>query len=149
MVQQPLQLGPRKIGIQHPSGGVLDPGSPALCTQRITTTGRAAILPDDGGRHGLPRGAVPHHGGFPLVGDTDRRDAGRLHPLLRQHLLHDLILGLPNLRGIVLHPARAWKYLPKRALRHGRHLPGTVKQDGPGTGGALVERKQVVHTGQA
>ena len=52
--------------------------------------GGAAVLPDDGAVHGLPRGAVPHHRGLALVGDADRGDVFCLQAGLFQRLAADL-----------------------------------------------------------
>ena len=49
-------------------------GSWPSALQLGADVGGAAVLPDDGAVHGLPGGAVPHHGGLALVGDADRGD---------------------------------------------------------------------------
>src|SRR5206468_896788 len=108
---------------------------------------RLPRLPDDGRVHGLARGAVPDEGRLALVRDPDRRDvlAARAGPPERAPRRAQLTL--PDLRRIVLHPARLRKVLGELVLVDRRHRPLAVEEDGPRGGGALVEREQeAAHT---
>ena len=62
-----------------------------------------------------------------------------------EHPLHDPFLGLPNFKGIVLYPARLRKMLRELLLVRGHGLAFAIEQHRPGTGGALVECKDVSH----
>ena len=74
--------------------------------QRRAALGGAPVLPDDGGSDGLPRAPIPHHGGFALVGDADRRKvAGCDARLARASVMVAAWVDQIWTR-VVLHPAR-------------------------------------------
>jgi hypothetical protein len=73
-----------------------------------------------------------------LVGQPDCTQLRRRNTRFAHGFLHDGQLGLPNLVGIVLNPARLWKVLFKLALCDGHRLAGSVEHHRTRTGGALV-----------
>ena len=129
VVQQPLQLGARKVGVEHQAGLALDHRRAALRTQAITLRGGSAVLPDDRMGHGLARLAIPQHGGFTLVGDANAHNLCRADGRRLEHSARDRQLCVPDLRCVVLDPARAWKDLAKLLLRDSRTVAGVVEQN--------------------
>ena len=143
MVQEPLDLGGREVGVGDQSGGPPDVLPQALLQQGVHHGGGAAALPDDGVVDGASGLLVPEDGGLPLVGDADGGNVGRVHAGLGQHLHHDAVLGGPDLHGVVLHPALPGIVLGELLLggAHDALLP--VKEDGPGAGSALIQGQQI------
>ncbi len=106
LVEQPLHLGGREVRVEHQPGPLPDQGQVAGLVQWPAGCCGAAVLPHDGpvGDAGAP---VPGHHGLPLVGDPD----GPGHPAVvgqsAGHLGQRGPHQLPDLAGVVLHPARA------------------------------------------
>jgi hypothetical protein len=99
------------------------------CTQRLTGRLGAPVLPDDRVVDRLTGLAVPDHRRLALVGDAQRgnvlrRDTGR-----GQGLARGGELALPDLDGVVLHPAGMGVQLPGLALRHGDDAPFGIEHD--------------------
>jgi len=77
MVEDPLQLGGRKIGIDQQPGARGDPVAMPGLAQFGAEIGGAPVLPDDGIMDRRARGPVPDKRGFALVGDADGGDVPR------------------------------------------------------------------------
>ena len=73
-VEQPLQLGARKVGVQDQPGFLLDQFCVALLLERITAARGSPVLPDDGVGDRLAGLAVPQQRGLALVGDADGKN---------------------------------------------------------------------------
>ncbi len=144
MVEQPLQLGGRKIRVQFQTRQFGDHGCPARFAQPVAGAGRAPVLPDDGVGHGFAGHAVPQERRFALVGDADRGDARRVDAAVGQRGARAGKLAGPDVRRIVLDPAGLREMLGKFALAAGHGHAGIVEHDRPRTGGALVEGEDVV-----
>ena len=71
VVQQPLQLAAGEVGVDQQTGLLLDGVGHAGFAQRGTDGLGTAVLPDDGMVDGGAGLAVPHHGGFTLVGHAN------------------------------------------------------------------------------
>src|SRR4029450_11125171 len=87
----------------------------------------------------LPRGPFPWDLILALVRDADGGeraavDAGRVERLLRDRARH-----VPDLAGVVLHPAGAREVLAELAVGAPHWPAGLVERDAGGAGGALVE----------
>ena len=130
MVQQPLQLGRRKVRVQHQPGLFLDHGCVPLGAQLVTASGGAPVLPDNSVGHRFTRLAVPQHRGFALVGNAYGVNRTRRAVGLAEHLQRYRVLRTPDLASIVFHPTRVRENLPEFPLRHGHYLTGAVEQDG-------------------
>ena len=107
--------------------------------------GGAAVLPDDGAVHGLPGGAVPHHGGLALVGDADRGDVLGLQAGLFQRLAADRDRRGPDVLGLVLDPAGRRKMLREFLLRGGGDGDVAAEHDGARGRGALIDGQHEGH----
>ncbi|KAG1249744.1 hypothetical protein G6F65_019013 [Rhizopus arrhizus] len=77
VVQQPGQLGTRKVRVQHQAGPRLQEVGVTVAAQLITHRRGAAVLPDDRAGKRTARGAFPDQRGFALVGDADGGHVGR------------------------------------------------------------------------
>ena len=139
IIEDPFHLGAREIGIQQQAGVFPHVVIQTALFQLFTDRSSTAALPDNGVIHGLTGGLFPHHSGFALVGDANRRDLIVMDPGFRQRFGQGGRLGSPDLHWVVFHPARLRVMLGKFALRD-RHNAGVViKNNGAGRGGALVE----------
>jgi len=143
VVQNPADLGAGEIGVQHQAGLLTDDFSLAFGTQPVADSGGAAVLPDDGVIHRRAAGPVPDHGGFPLVGDAHGGQLMPLHPGLPEAVAGHMGLGVENLVRAVLHPAGPGIDLGEFFLRHLDHAAPAVEQNGPRTGGALVQSQNI------
>ena len=139
MVQNPADLGGGKIGIEQQTGSGLNLVIPSGEFQLVTETGRSPILPDDGVVDGFSGFPVPHHGGFPLVGDAETRDGPGLFPAPFDGLATDTKRGGPDLFRIVLHPTQVRENLPKLLLGREDRVPVRFEQDRTGAGSSLVD----------
>ena len=140
-VQQPGELGRRKIGIQDQAGRSLDGGLVAFCGQSRSDGGGAPVLPDDGAVQGRTGPCVPHHGCLALVGEAHGGE-----PIDAARLLHHFATGLehggPDLGRIMLDPSGLWEMLGQFDLAdsHGAQAPvADFEGDGAGRGRALVD----------
>jgi len=145
MVQQPLQLGAREVGVHQQARLSLDGGGMAFASQLGAGGLGAAVLPDDSVVHGLARLAVPQHRGFALVGDAHRAHGAGRNARFGQRIARGGELGAPDLQRVVLHPAGLGVDLRQLQLRLGHDVAAFVKHDAAGAGGALVEGEQVGH----
>ena len=144
VVQNPFQLGCRKIRVQHQAGLFPDDISKAPLAQLITVFSGAAALPYDGGANRFPGGFVPDNCGFALVGDADggnlrRAEAGFLH-----RLPDDGKLGFPDFVRVVLHPAGMGVVLTEFLLCGRFDVPSVVENDTAAAGGPGVKRHDIL-----
>ena len=145
LIQQPAQLGGGKVRVHHQAGGLPDVGRQPVRAQLRAQGLAAAVLPDDGVVQRLPGAPVPQHRGLALVGDADGRHRSRGNTGLGEGLARRGQLRLPDLLGVMFHPARLREDLAELALRHGHHAALVIEDDAAGTGGALVQGQEVGH----
>ena len=111
VLQNPLELGPRKVGVQHQAGFLPYCIGQALRFQLLTARCRAAALPDNGVTERLAGRALPGNSSLPLIGDPKRYNLyGRNTGLFKQRL-DRITLSIPNSVGVVFHPACLRVYL--------------------------------------
>src|SRR5688500_10042451 len=70
-LEQPLELGGGKVGIEYQAGGLPDLPLPARCFQFGTAARGSPVLPDDGPADRGQGTPVPENHGFPLVGNAN------------------------------------------------------------------------------
>jgi len=145
VVQQPLQLGARKIRVDQQTGFGLNGIRQTSFAQGHAGGLSTSVLPNDGVINGLARCLVPHHTGFALVGDAQRGHLMRANACLGQRLLCRGQLGLPNLHRIMFDPPWLWVDLSDLLLCHGHDLAAGVEHNAARTGGALVKSEDVGH----
>ena len=121
MVENPLQLGRRKVSRRR------QPGARAQQLARRFERGNGAvgarILPDD---RVVPRPAgarIPHHGGFPLVGDADGGKVRSVEAGAAQGAGDGLVDARGDLDRVVLDPSGAGRDLPVLELTPGDLAP--------------------------
>ena len=109
-LKQRAQLARRKVGRKRQAGDIMN----VLRAGRERATRRLAphILPYDGGAYRLAGDAVPHDGGFPLVGERNRGDPFFFQPLA--HLGNDGFHIAPYLLRVMLRPSGRGIVLPVR-----------------------------------
>ena len=118
MIQYPGYLRGTKISVWHKPGFFPYHVSISGFNQLIHFLSRPAALPYNRIIDRLPRGLIPHYGGFPLICDAYCSNILRGKPC-HGHSLHCYRqLGGPNLFRIVLYPARVRINLPKLLLGH-------------------------------
>ena len=98
------------------------------------------VLPDDGVVNGFPRIFLPDNDRFPLVRDPDRRDLLWPHSRTLDGFPAGPRRRSPEIRRIMLHPARGREMLREFLLRHGCDLHRPVKKDRPARRRALIDR---------
>ncbi len=141
VVQQPGQLGGAEVRVDHQprplAHGVFVPRG----LQGPARLGGAAVLPDERAVDGAPRGAVPHHDRFSLVGDADPGQRLHLQPRVRDRHAGDAPGHVPDLLGVVLHQAGAGEVLRELAVRPSADLAVPVDDQAGDAGGAFVDRQ--------
>ena len=144
MVEDPADLGAREVGVDFQSCALSDVCGLPVCPQLIAEVGGAPVLPDDGVVDGLAGGAVPDHGGFPLVGDADGSDVGHGQSGFGNGLAGGGQLTRQDVLWVVFHPARLGKVLRKFLLRHAQNAATVVEDEAAAAGGALVQGEDVL-----
>ncbi len=108
-IENPSYFGAREVGVEQQARLAPHLGLAALAPQSLADGGVLPALPDDRGVHRLPRRAIPQDRGLPLVGDADRLEFAGRHVRSPQGLTHDAKARVPDLVGLLLHPARLRK----------------------------------------
>ena len=147
VVEQPRDLGGRKIGIEHEPGARRDQRLMSALPQRGAGIRRAAILPNDGIVDGAAGGPLPHNRGLALVGDAEGRDIAGVSPRPRNGCAHRCKRRRPDILGIMLDQAGRRIDLGKFLLRTRDRRQRDIEQDSPRRGRALVDREKII--GQA
>ena len=129
VVEDPLQLGGREVGVDDEAGLFPEFFGQAAGLQLVAVGAGAAALPDDRMVDRLTGLLVPDDGGLALVGDADGRDIRRAGPDLVHGRKGHAQLGGPDLVGVMLHPAGLRKILGELLLGHAAHLARLVEQD--------------------
>ena len=112
---------------------------PAIGAQLLAQRRRPAALPDDRVIHGAARFLFPDDRRLALVGDADGGDVLHLHAAHFHGLLQRGDLGVQDVLGVVLHPARLGIVLLELDGMGGQDSPGFVKDDSPAGRGSLIQ----------
>ena len=118
MVQNPLDLGPRKIGGDRQPGLFAEAVLTALFGQGAADFIGTGALPDNGIVIGLAGFPVPDHRGFALVGNADGGDVFAVDPGFSHGPFDHPAAVVPDFQGIMLNPARLGKNLLVLHLVH-------------------------------
>ena len=141
MFEKPLDLGAGKIRVQQKAGFPSDQGFVFFMGTAYPRC--AAALPDDRVMNGPSGIAIPHHGGFALVGNADGKDRRGINLAFPDGFSDHNLAGTPDLPRVMFHPTRLREILFELAIRARDGLPVGVKNDRPGTGRALIKRKNI------
>ena len=145
IVEDPFQLGPRKIGVQQQPR----PGREHLLVsglfQRGTRFRCPPVLPDNGVVDLLAGVLLPNHHCLALIGDADPGNAVGADARLFDGRPADRGGRRPQIRRIMLDPTGRRIMLRKLLLSrsHNLHLP--VEQNSPAGCGALVDGHNMGH----
>ena len=145
IVEDPLQLGGREIGVDDKAGLFAELLGQAARLQFVAVSTGAAALPDDGVIDRFPRLLVPDDGGLALVRDADGFDLRRPRAdLVHRRKCHAQLSG-PDLVRVMLDPAGFREILGKFFLRHAAHLARFVEQDAAVRGRPGIQRHDIRH----
>ncbi|CCH68579.1 hypothetical protein BN10_1070019 [Phycicoccus elongatus Lp2] len=147
VLEQPLQLATGEVGGRGEPGLVPNGVAVAVPLQRAGDGVRAGVLPDDGVVEGAAGAGVPHDGRLALVGDADGGQVDRLKAGGGQGRADDGLGALPDLQGVVLHPAGARQDLLVLELVTTHLAPVVVEDHEPRARGPLVDRADEVRHG--
>src|SRR5438270_1657086 len=141
VVEDPRDLRPGEIGVQHQARAGPHQRLVALGPQPVADGGGAAALPDDGAVERRAGRAVPDDRRLALVGDADGGEVVAGDARRAQRLPRRALDRRPEVLGIVLHPAR-----PRIVLRHFRvaaraHGAFGIDDERRRAGRPLVERE--------
>lgn len=142
-IQNPADLGSRKVGIQNQTGLLGKNFRPARRTKLVAETGRAAILPDYGVAYGSAGAAIPDERGLALIRDTHGRDLRSVYSGLGETTGRYIGLTVEQFIGIVLHPARLGIQLGELLLRHLNNVAATIKKNGSRAGRSLIQCENI------
>ena len=144
VVQDPLDLGAREVGRQRQADLGPEAVLAAVLAELVDVDVGARVLPDDRVVDGLAGVLVPDDRGLALVGDADGGDVGGGDAGLLEGALDDLLAARPDLRRIVLDPARLGVDLLVLLLVDRDDAAGVVEDHEAGARGALVEGSDVL-----
>lgn len=130
VVRSPVQLGGGKIRIDDQASVPAHLVLQALGARALANGFDVMVLSDDGAEGRFACGALPHYGGFALVGDAERGHVGDGELRLFKCSATGDELAVSDVERIMLHPAGLWKMLGKLPLGAGDDLAGAVKDDG-------------------
>lgn len=146
VIQDPSDLDSGKVGGQGQATELGDLVSAGLGLELLDGVAGSGVGPHNGVVQGLAGLNVPKHGGFSLVGDSDRLHVGHLDAL-GSHFLgnrrHALQTRAHELLGVVLHPSGVGVDLGEFDLVGCHGLAVRRKENETGGGGTLVESSYV------
>jgi hypothetical protein len=141
-IQDPGNLGGRKIRVQQQAGLLREFRPRAAAIEVPAPVGGAAVLPHDGVEQRHAVALVPENRGFALIGDADGGDAGPQLVQSAQHLSGRRKHRGPNHFGVVLHPAGRRVNLLEGLLFGGNRLAGGGERHCPARTGSLINCEQ-------
>ena len=129
LAQNPLDFTRRKIGIEEKPRALLDECLLALPAQFIHELPRSPVLPHNGRMHWFASRSVPDHNSLALICDACSNDILLLDSCLCHGFPGGRNNGVPNLRGIMLHPTGLGKILGELTLGGRDRLQELVVDD--------------------
>ena len=143
MVENPLDLRAREVGVDDETRLLLELLDEPLALQILADVCRLARLPNDGVVDWPARSPVPNDRRLALIRDADGSDVAGDEPRLLQSLAHDFMHGAPDLFRIVLDPARLREMLRELLLRHADDLGIHIEDNGTIARRAGIKRHDV------
>ena len=141
LLEQPLDLRPREVGVEHQAGALADQRLVAGLAQLVAALRGAPVLPDERAVQRLAGVRVPDDDGLALVGDADGLQLARSDARVVERLARDRARDLPDLRGVVLDPSRPREVLLELAVGPPDQLRVGVEDEAGRAGGPLVDRE--------
>jgi hypothetical protein len=139
VAEQPLDLGPGEVRVEHQPRALAHQRLVPRRTQLVAPRRRATVLPDERAMQRLARVRVPHGDGLTLVGDPDRLQLTGAHARRVQHLARHRLRDVPDLARVVLDPAGPRKVLLELPIGASRQPGVLVEHQAGGAGGALID----------
>ena len=139
MIQDPFDLGARKIGVRIQSGLLPDRLTEAVLHQFVDHFRGTAALPHDGVVHRLAGLPIPDDCGLTLVRNADGGNVAAVHIGFLHSLRGDRDLALPDFHRIVFDPAGLREDLRVFLLCKAQDVTFLVEDDAARAGRALVE----------
>ena len=145
VIQQPLEFGAGKIGIDDEPRFRGDRRFMTRGAKLIAQWGRTPVLPHDGVGDWAARCALPYDRGLALIGDADRGDVACADSCLGEDFVHNTRLRRPDFGRVVLDPTRLRKDLREFLLCTGADGPVTIEHDRARTRRTLIEGEDDRH----
>ena len=146
--QYPSQFQAAEICAERKAGFAAKPVLATLRAEVRNVRAHARVLPHDCVHYRLARRLFPDDGCLTLIRNADRRQIVRCQLSFSQCFGHYFSRSLPDLFGIVLHPARLGIDLLVLFLRRSNHSAGSVKHAEARAGCALIDGANVVGHGR-
>ena len=146
-VEKPVDLRRREVRIETQAGFARHHLFFSAAAQLFAEIRRAAVLPHDGGRERLSGFSIPENRRFALIGEPDRGDFLRPDARAAKRPVDAAARRLPNLEGVVLHPARSRIVLSELFLFEPDDLRPFVEEERAGARCALIKCEDVLHVG--
>ena len=143
MVENPLDLRAREVGVDDEARLLLELLDEPLALQILAYIRCLARLPDDGVVDRPSRRPVPDDRRLALVCDADGGDVTRDESRLLESFSHDFVHGAPDLFRVVLDPAGLREVLRELLLRDADDLGIHIEDDGAVARRAGVKRHDV------
>ena len=144
VVEDPLDLRPREVGRERQADLRAQAVLAAVLGELVDDHVGPRVLPDDRVVNGLAGVPVPDDSGLALVGDADGREVRGGDAGLVERAADDFLAARPDLRRVVLDPARLGVDLLVLLLVDGDHLPAMIEDHEAGAGRALVEGANIL-----
>src|SRR5712664_3349582 len=117
VLQEPGELGARKVRIEHQTGDCPYVRFESLALERGTPIRGSPVLPDDRPVDGFAAVPQPQSSCLPLIGDTDRGNGVRLNSGISERSVDAIERRAPDFVQVVLHPAWLGEILSELAVR--------------------------------
>ena len=144
VLEQPLDLGTREVGVEHEAGALAHERLAAGGAKLVAAPCGAPVLPHDRRMKRIAADRVPHAHGLALVGYADCRQIPLADPGLGERLAGNGVGDLPDLTRVLLDPARPRKRWSDLARRAGDGLGPLIEDEARRRRGPLVDREDHV-----
>ena len=129
LIEDPTDLGPGEVRVDHQAGALAHQPFVAIRAQSLADGRASPALPDDGGMDRTARRTLPHDGRLALVRNADRGDLARVEARTREGFAPDRDGRREDLLGIVLDVSRRGIELPYLAVGASPDGAGLVEND--------------------
>ena len=123
LVEEPADLRPGEVGVEHEPRPLADERLHAVGAEALAEGRRPPALPDDRAVDRRPRGALPHERRLALIGDPDGADLAAGHARLGERLRRRALDRRPDLPRVVLDPAGLREVLRQLGVPARPHAP--------------------------
>src|SRR5690606_11060558 len=143
VIEQPFQLRPRKVWIEHQASHFSNPLEMSPVPKLTAELRGSTILPYDRALHRAPRPTLPEQCGLALIGDADRGDIAPAQARVSERARDGSERALPQLFRLVLDPTRLRKVLCELLRMPSQGGPVEAQHQRRGAGRPLIQRQNV------